>query len=348
MTWWFPEIPIWPWSIAFAFVLVAVNCRSVGNFGSIEYWLAFIKVTAIVLFIVLGLATIFGVGEPAAGFHNLTRLPGGFFPFGLRGTWMAVIMAVLSFYGIETIAVTAAEVSNPEIAVPRALRTMALRLFLFYILALTIVVTVIPWTETGATIVSQSPFVRVFARGGIRYAAGIMNFVVISAALSSMNTNIYLCARMLFSLSRGAYAPEFLGRLSNAGTPTAAAILSGIFVLAAAAVSRITPLAYNYLQGVALFGAIVVWMMVLASHLRFRRFHKAAELRVRMPLFPWVQISGLFILGAVLITMGLDQAWNVSWIVGVPWLALLSAAYFVWNRRGRSATGRSETGQLSN
>jgi L-asparagine transporter-like permease len=175
-----------------------------------------------------------------------------------------------------------------------------------------------------------------------------MNFVVISAALSSMNTNIYLCARMLFSLSRGAYAPEFLGRLSNAGTPTAAAILSGIFVLAAAAVSRITPLAYNYLQGVALFGAIVVWMMVLASHLRFRRFHKAAELRVRMPLFPWVQISGLFILGAVLITMGLDQAWNVSWIVGVPWLALLSAAYFVWNRRGRSATGRSETGQLSN
>jgi AAT family amino acid transporter len=333
MTWWFPDIPVWPWSVGFALVLVAVNSRPVGNFGSIEYWFAFIKVTAIVVFIVLGFASIFGVGQPATGFHNLTRLPGGFFPFGLRGTWMAMIMAVLSFYGIETIAVTSAEVPNPEIAIPRALRMMVLRLFLFYILALTVVVTVIPWTETGATIVSQSPFVRVFARSGIRYAAGIMNFVVISAALSSMNTNIYLCARMLFSLSRGAYAPEFLGALSRAGTPTAAAIFSGAFILAAAAVSRMTPLAYNYLQGVALFGAIVVWMMILASHLRFRRFHKAAELRVRMPLFPGAQIAGLFILGAVLITMGIDPAWNVSWIVGVPWLVLLSAAYFVWKRR---------------
>jgi len=333
MTWWFPDVPVWPWSIGFASVLVAVNCRSVHNFGSIEYWFAFIKVTAIVLFIVLGFAAIFGVGHPATGFHNLTRLRGGFFPFGPRGTWMAVIMAVLSFYGIETIAVTSAEVPNPEIAIPRALRTMVLRLFLFYILALAIVVTVIPWTETGAVVVSQSPFVRVFARSGIPYAAGIMNFVVISAALSSMNTDIYLCTRMLFSLSRGAYAPKILGGLSRAGTPAAAAMLSGVFIVAAAAVSRITPLAYNYLQGVALFGAIVVWMMILASHLRFRRFHKAGELRVRTPLFPWLQIAGLVILGAVLITMGIDPAWNVSWIVGVPWLVLLSAAYFAWKWR---------------
>ncbi|HEY2444318.1 MAG TPA: amino acid permease [Rhizomicrobium sp.] len=333
MTWWFSDVPVWLWSLGFAFVLVAVNSRSVRNFGSIEYWLAFIKVTAIVVFIVLGLATIFGVGHSATGFHNLTQLPGGFFPNGLRGTWMAVIMAVLSFYGIEVIAVTSAEVPDPEIAIPRALRTMVLRLFLFYVLALAIVVTVIPWTETGAKIVSQSPFVRVFAHSGIVYAAGIMNFVVISAALSSMNTNIYLCSRMLFSLSRGSYAPGFLGALSGTGTPTAAAIVSGGFILAAAAVSRLTPLAYNYLQGVALFGAIIVWMMILVSHLSFRRCHRAAELPVRMPLFPWLQISGLVILGAVLITMGLDAAWNVSWIVGVPWLALLSIAYFIWKKR---------------
>ncbi len=90
---------------------------------------------------------------------------------------------------------------------------MALRLFLFYILALTIVVTFVPWTETGATVVTQSPFVRIFAHSGIRHAAGIMNFVVLSAALSSMNTNVYLCSRMLFSLSRGGFAPRFLGPL---------------------------------------------------------------------------------------------------------------------------------------
>jgi amino acid transporter, AAT family len=336
MTYWFPGAPVWLWSLGFASVLLYVNSRSVSNFGSVEYWFAFIKATAIVLFIILGFTEILGLGHPATGFHNLTGLPGGFFPNGLHGTWMAVIMGVLSFNGIEVIAVTSGEVPNPEIAIPRALRTMVVRLFLFYILALGIVVTIIPWTETGAKIVAESPFVRVFAHTGIAHAAGIMNFVVISAALSSMNTNVYLCSRMLFSLSRGSYAPKFLGRLSRAGTPAAAAFLSGGFILAAAGVSRFTPLAYNYLQGVALFGAIVVWIMILLSHLCFRRFHKAAELPVRMPLFPYMQIAGLVLLVALLITMGLDTAfWNISWIVGVPWLALLSVAYFVWKLRVR-------------
>jgi hypothetical protein len=160
----------------------------------------------------------FRLGAKAVGFHNLTQLGGGFFPNGLWGTWMAVIMGVLSFNGIEVIAVTSGEVPNPEIAIPRALRTMVVRLFLFYILALGIVVTIVPWTETGAKIVAESPFVRVFAHTGIAHAAGIMNFVVISAALSSMNTNVYLCSRMLFSLSRGTYAPKFLGQLSGTGS----------------------------------------------------------------------------------------------------------------------------------
>jgi L-asparagine transporter-like permease len=234
--------------------------------------------------------------------------------------------------------VTSAEVRHPEIAIPRALRTMVVRLLLFYILALGVVVTIMPWTATGAKIVAQSPFVRVFAHTGIAQAAGIMNFVVISAALSSMNTDVYLCSRMLFSLARGRYAPGFLGRLGKAGTPIAATLLSGGCILAAAGVSRFTPLAYNYLQGVALFGAIIVWMIILLSHLRFRRVHMASELPVRMPLFPFMQIAGLVLLAALLITMGLDTAfWNVSWIVGVPWLALLSAAYFIGKARASRA-----------
>jgi AAT family amino acid transporter len=338
MTYWFPGTAIWLWSLGFGSILLIANAGSVRNFGSVEYWFAFVKITAIVLFIVLGAGAIFGVAQPAIGFHNLARLPGGFLPHGLRGMWMATIMGVLSFYGIEVVAVTSAEVPHPEIAIPRALRTMALRLFLFYILALGIVVTVIPWTQTGAKVVAQSPFVQIFAHSGVAYAAGIMNFVVISAALSSMNTNVYLCSRMLFSLARGTYAPAFLGRLSKAGTPTAAILLSGGCILAAAGISRLTPLAYNYLQGVALFGAIVVWMMILLGHLSFRRVHKAADLPVRMPLFPYMQIAGLVLLAALLVTMGLDTAfWNISWIVGVPWLVLISGAYFVWKRRQASS-----------
>lgn len=333
MSFWYPDVPIWMWSLGFAFILLYLNSRSVSNFGTVEYWFAFIKVAAIIIFIILGTSTIFGIGQPATGTANLTGLPGGFMPNGWHGVWMGVIIGIFSFNGIEVIAVTSGETADPQRAIPAALRTMAFRLFLFYICALAIVVSFVPWTETGAKVITQSPFVKIFAHSGIRNAAGLMNFVVISAALSSMNTNIYLCSRMLFSLSRGRYAPAFLGRLSANGTPVAAILLSGGSILVAAAVSVVTPLAYNYLFGVALFGAIVVWMIILASHIGFRRHHRAEDLPVRMPLFPYMQIAGLTLLAAILITMGLDtEFWNISWIVGVPWLLLISAAYFFWKR----------------
>ncbi len=212
MTFWFPDTQVWMWSLGFAFALLYFNSRSVQNFGSIEYWFAMIKVVAIILFIILGASMILGLGRPPTGFNNLTGLPGGFTPNGFHGVWMAVLVGVLSFNGIEVIAVTSGETRDPVRDIPAALRNMGLRLFLFYILALGIVVTIVPWTETGAQVVTQSPFVRVFANSGIRHAAGIMNFVVLTAALSSMNTNVYLCSRMLFSLSRGNFAPRFLGR----------------------------------------------------------------------------------------------------------------------------------------
>jgi AAT family amino acid transporter len=332
MTFYFPGTPVWLWSLGFAAALLYFNSRSVNNFGSIEYWFALIKVVAIVLFIVLGAVNIFGLGTVPVGFHNLAGLAGGFAPHGAYGVWMAVILGILSFNGIEVIAVTSGEAQDPVRSIPAALRTMGLRLFLFYVLSLTIVVTVVPWTETGASVVTQSPFVRVFAHSGIRHAAGIMNFVVLSAALSSMNTNVYLCSRMLFSLARGGYAPRLLGRLSRKGTPLAAILLSGACILLAAGLSKLTPLAYNYLFGIALFDAIIVWIIILASHLSFRHRRAAADLPVRMPGFPGVQIAGLTLLLAILATMGMAREWRISWIVGVPWLALLSAAYFAVKR----------------
>ncbi len=333
MTYWFPGAPVWLFSLGFAAVVLYVNCRPVNNFGTVEYWFSFIKVTAIVLFILLGFSRILGFGTAPVGLHNLYLLPGGFFPRGLHGLWMAVILGLLSYVGIEVIAVTSGEVPNPEVAIPAALRTMAIRLFLFYVLALGVLAAVIPWTETGGSVsVAQSPFVRVLGLSGIPYAAGIMNFVIISAALSGMNTNVYLCSRMLFSLARGNYAPRVLGRLNKAGTPVTATLASGVVILTALGLAKLTPKAYAYLQGVALFGAIVVWMLILISHLRFRQRHRAADLVVRMPLFPAMQIAGLGLLAALLITMGLDKDWTLSWIVGVPWLILLTIGYFAWKR----------------
>jgi L-asparagine transporter-like permease len=342
---WFPGVPVGMWALGFCVVLLYFNSRSVGNFGTVESWFALIKVIAIVLFIILGVASIVG-GHLAAGLHNLTGLPGGFFPKGLAGVWMAVIVGIFSFNGIEVIAVTSGEARNPRIAIPAALRTMLLRLFVFYVLAVTIIVTTTPWTATGVKVVAQSPFVSVFQHSGIAHAAGVMNFVVISAALSSMNTNVYLCSRMLFSLSRGNYAPVSLGSLSARGAPVAAVLVSGVGILMSAGVSIVTPNAYAYLLGVALFAAILVWMIILASHLSFRRHHAASELPVRMPLFPWLQYAGLALLAAILVTMGLDPSFYLSWVYGIPWLILISAAYFLWRaRRRRAGTARAVAGR---
>ncbi len=333
MTYWFPDTPVWIWSLGFAAIVLIVNSRSVSSFGAVEYAFSLVKVSAIVLFIIIGAVHIFGLGVRPVGLHNLYQLPGGFFPHGAKGVWMAVILGMLSFVGIEVIAVTSGELPNPEKSIPAALRGMAVRLLLFYVLALGVIAALIPWTETGGSVtVTESPFVKVLAMSGVPHAAGIMNFVIVSAALSGMNTNVYLCSRMLFSLSRGDYAPNILGRLSKAGAPVAAVALSGGFILAASALARFTPRAYAYLQGVALFGAIIVWMLILISHLRFRQVHRAADLPVRMPFFPYMQIAGLGLLVALLVTMGLDKDWNVSWLVGIPWLGLLTLLYFAWRK----------------
>jgi AAT family amino acid transporter len=337
MTYWFPDAPVWIWAIGFSATVIYVNSRSVASFGTVEYWFAFIKVTAIILFIILGAAQIFGLGSTPVGLHNLYQLPGGFFPHGFTGMWMAVIIGMLSFVGIEVIAVTSGETPNPKKAIPAALRTMTVRLFLFYFLALAVVAAIIPWTHTGGSVtVSESPFVKVLDLTGISHAAGVMNFIIISAALSGMNANVYLCSRMLFSLSRGRYAPRFLGRLSKTGAPVWATLVSGGCILAAVMAAKFTPSAYSYLQGVALFGAIIVWFLILVSHMRFRRVHRATELPVRMPLFPAMQIVGLALLIALLVTMGLSKDWNQSWIVGVPWLILVTIAYFIWKQASRA------------
>jgi len=336
MSFWLPAAPVWLWSLAFAAVVLAANLRTVHVFGRIEYWLAIIKVAAIVFFIVLGMARIFGLGAPATGLGNLYRLPGGFMPYGLAGVWMASILALLSYVGTEVVAVTSGEAADPQRTIPAALAGALVRLALFYILALFVVAALFPWTQTrGGVAVSESPFVKVLELSGVPAAAGLMNFVLISAALSSMNTDVYLCSRMLFSLARRGHAPKGFGRLTGSGTPATAVLVTGVCVLTAVTAARFTPRAYAYLQGVALFGAILVWASILVSHLKFRRVRGADGLPVRAPLFPVLQIVGLVMLAALLVTMGLSPDWRISWLVGIPWLALLTVAYLAARRLER-------------
>lgn len=331
MGYWFPEIPLMLWSLGFSAALIWVNTRSVENFGSIEYWFALIKVVAIIAFIVFGLAHILGLGVKPIGLHNLTGLPGGFMPNGWGGVWFGLLVALFSFFGVELIAVTSGEAENPAEAIPAALQTMALRLFLFYVLAIGIMVAFAPWTQAGAKVVTQSPFVKLFEYGGVRHVAGVMNFVVITAALSSMNSNLYIASRTLFSLGRGGYAPGLLGKLSSGGTPRIAILASGFALLPFAFISYFTAAAYIYLVGIAVFAGILIWVIILICHLRFRQMADPALIEKRIPFFPIPQILAIVLLLALLVTMAFDtQFWNISWIFGVPWLFLLFAAYQIW------------------
>jgi len=231
---WSPGVPIWIWIAGFSSILILINTLSIEDFGSIEYWFAMIKVVTIVAFLILGAMLLFGVGFPRIGLNNFTA-HGGFFAHGWRGVGLGVVMAIFSFLGLEIVGVTAGEAADPKTAVPRALRRTLGYLALFYLGGLALVVGIVPWPEIG---LGQSPFVRVFERAGIPAASNIMNFVVLSAALSSALCNLYFTARMLFSLARGGFAPPFLGQLSKKGMPVAAVLVSSVGMAVALVLSQ--------------------------------------------------------------------------------------------------------------
>src|SRR6202008_1078281 len=171
--------------------------------------------------------------------------------------------------GVEIIAVTAGEAENPEVTIPHAMRSIVWRLILFYVLAIAIMVTMVPWDQTSASsTASSSPFVTAFAAAHIPFAAAIMNFVVLTAALSSVNTNLYLSTRMLFSLGQGAYAPEWMGKVSRNGVPHRALLASSAGIIVAILLAIFAPRnAFLMLYGTAVAGMLFVWLVNLQKHL---------------------------------------------------------------------------------
>ena len=194
---------------------------------------------------------------------------------------------------------------------------------------------VLPWTQAG---LGESLFVRVFAAVGIPAAAAVMNFVVLTAALSSMNCNLYLTSRMLFSLARSGYAPAALGRLGRQGTPVAALAVSSCGMVAALLLERrFQQTAYLYMLGAAFFGGLYVWMMIFLTHLAFRRRRAvaAAHLASPVPRFGWAHqkwssLAGLLVLSAVLVSTWWIPGMRITLAAGVPWLVFISLCYLLW------------------
>jgi amino acid transporter, AAT family len=338
---WWPDLALWVPVLVFSALVLAVNASAVHFFGEFEYWFAMIKVTAIALFVLLGLALVFfGLPHhPATGTHNLGA-SGGFFPHGLSGLLLAMVFVLFSYIGTEVVSVTAAESKDPVRDIPRAARAMVLRLGLFYVLAILVVVLVVPWTVTAqGGKITASPFVKVFEGAGIPAAAGIMTFVVLTAALSSANTNLYLTTRMLHSLAQHRLAPRWTGRLSSAGVPRNALVLSAVgMVLATVLSANDSSEAYVALFGISVFAAIVVWLLILVTHTAFR-IRRQRQGLPDSPVKLWGApvtsgIVGLFLVGVLCSTYvidGLDPAWQF----GIPFFAVLVIVYLVMKKTGR-------------
>jgi amino acid transporter, AAT family len=332
--WWFPNTPQWLWILGFTLALLYVNARSVGSFGSFEYWFAMIKVVAIVLFILIGGALILGITpRPAIGFTNLTS-QGGFLATGWTGVWLAIVFVIFSYIGTEVVAVTAGEAKNPEVTLPRAVRTMAARLIIFYCSAIVILVTIVPWTQIqpGAA-VTASPFVRVFELIGIPAAAHIVNFVVITAAASSMNCNLYLVSRMMFSLARSGFAPAAWGRVSSRGTPVPALLVSAAGLALAILTSFLAPQsAFVYLFGISLFGGLYAWLVIFLTHLYFRRVTGGPNETSWSPLKAVGSAVGTIGIVAILLTTWWVEGMRITLIAGLSWLVAISAVYLLISR----------------
>jgi amino acid transporter, AAT family len=330
MSAWFPAVASYVWIVVFAVVLLVINLRSVGSYGRVEFWLSMIKVATILAFIAIGAALLLG-GRVTPQYSA----QGGFFPKGLQSPLVAMTFAVYSFGGVEMVAVTSGE-SRSSKETPRAVWLTFLTLTFLYVGAIVVLLGVMPWNHAGVT---ESPFVTTFQTVKIPHAAAVMNFVVLTAALSGANATLYVASRMIFSLARTGWAPARLGRLNHEGSPQYAVLLSCFGILFALGLALWAPMnAFRYIVGAAFTGMILSWLVSLAAHISFRTRRSPAELAalaLRSPLGRWGSILGL-----ILVTIALIQTWLyplVNLYSGLICMAALVLAYGFANRHRRPA-----------
>jgi amino acid transporter, AAT family len=332
---WFPNIPVVLWMLGFGVFLIAINLFSVGHYGTFEYWFALIKVVTIFVFILMGAVLLLG-----RRVHPEYLTQGGFAPNGWPASLMAVSFGLYSFLGIEMVAISSGEArSGAEVA--RATRMAFATLTFVYVGAMAVLVGVMPWKNAG---VAESPFVTVFKVAGIPAAGIIMNFVVLTAALSAANASLYVTSRMLFSLARAGQAPRRLGLLNQGGVPMGALLASMLgIVLAIVLQLRAPEQAYLYIINTSLVGGMIAWLVSLLAHVRFRRAISAEQLKslgLRSRFGSAGSIFGFVAIVAVVASTWWVQQSSVAAKSAVFYIVILSGAYWLVKRNQYTAHKR--------
>ncbi|MET9519334.1 amino acid permease [Streptomyces sp. NPDC002994] len=333
--------PQWVFALIFTVLLFCVNLISVKLFGELEFWFSMIKVTAIVGMILI-CAGILTLGFSDAGdTASVTMLwdQGGFFPNGIGQTLMTLQLVMFAFLAVELVGVTAGEAKDPKTVLPKAINTVPWRIAVFYVGALIMILSVVPWTHFQPGV---SPFVAAFEKMGLGVGAAIVNFVVLTAALSSCNSGMYSTGRMLRDLALNGQGPKFFTKLTKNGLPLAGTSFSAALMLVGVWINYQWPgEAFNYVVSFATISGMWAWIMILVSQIRYRAKSDRGELpksSFRAPGAPYTSWFALCFIGMVIVMMGIDRDARISLYCAPLWALLLGVSWLVLKKRATTAS----------
>lgn len=347
MGFWFPEVDRWIWVLGIVSVVGGLNLCNVKVFGEMEFWLSLLKVAAIVAMILGGFGImLFGISSaPGAQATDISNLwsHGGFMPNGVAGLIASFAVVMFAFGGIEIIGVTAGEAKDPQRVLPRAINAVPLRILLFYVLTMFVLMSIFPWQQIGS---QGSPFVQIFDNLGISSAATILNIVVISAAISAINSDIFGAGRMMYGLAQQGHAPKGFAKLSRNGVPwMTVVVMSGALLLGVLLNYLIPENVFLLIASIATFATVWVWLMILLTQVAMRRSMNAeqvAQLKFPVPFWPYAPMAAIAFMLFIFGVLGYFPDTQAALIVGVVWIALLVLAYLTWVKPAAGQAARVE------
>lgn len=340
---WFPEVPHWIWVLSVVLIIGAINMMSVKVFGELEFWFSFFKVATIILMIVAGLGIIvwgIGNGGQPTGISNLWS-HGGFFAHGITGMLLSLQMVMFAYGGIEIIGITAGEADKPEQSIPKAINSVPWRILVFYVGTLFVIMSIYPWDQVGT---NGSPFVLTFQHLGVAAAAAVLNFVVITASLSAINSDIFGVGRMLHGMAEQGDAPKAFAAVSRHGTPWLTVVVMMVALLIAVLLNYLMPeKVFLVIASLATFATVWVWIMILLAQIGFRRklgADAARNLKFPLPGGPIMSGLGILFLVFIIALIGYFPDTRLSLYAGAVWVVILLVGYR-WVSRKRRAVSQS-------
>lgn len=335
INYWWPHIPSWVSVLFFFVVITAINLTNVKFYGESEFWLAIIKVVAVISMIIFGLYLLFTAGpDSTASFSNLWT-HGGFFPNGFDGLFYMLAFLMFAFGGIELIGMAAAEADDPKKTIPKAINQVVIRILIFYVGSLTILLSLVPWNQLDLGGLDKSPFVMIFSQLGIGWAAHLLNFIILTVALSVYNSGMYANSRMLYGLAQQGNAPAVFKKVNKEGVPIPAVLLSAVLIFGCVLLNYFVPEdALGHLMYVVVGALVLNWAMISLTHLKFRSAMKTLHHKVSFPAL-WSPVSNYIVLMfiAVVLYIMWTQGFKESVIMIPIWIVLMYVLYKLLNSK---------------